>query len=138
MKEFEKIKINENSINEYSKLFIEQSAVNEFSNKNTYFTNNLKKQQIEFQIIGNLGGIPTQREFKGETDFLIISNHDFDLIKNGFVSDFLLQVEKSYNAKGKKHTKLKILTEDVFLQYVKERCEKFNDVATTNLLNRIS
>jgi|GEM_PF-5443478 len=137
MKEFDKIKIDQESINEYSKLFFEQSAINEFSNKNIFFTDNLISQNNEFQIIGNLGGIPSQQEFKNETDYLIISNHDFELVKNGFVTDFLLQVEKKYNAKGKKHSKLKILTEAVFLNYVRTRCDKINDTATSFLLNKV-
>lgn len=135
MKEFEKIEIDEKSINEYSKIFIEQCKSNQFYNKNTFFTENLRgSKHNQFQVIGNLGGFPTQTEIIGDTDFFIISDFDIEELRNGNVSKKLIELEKSYNSKGKKHTKLKILTEKVFLEHIHQRCLEINDQVTLNLI----
>lgn len=135
MKEFEKIEINEKSINEYSKIFIEQCKSNQFYNKNVFFTENLRGSKYnQFQVIGNLGGFPTQTEFIGDTDFFIISDFDFEELKNGNVAKKIIDLEKNYNSKGKKHTKLKILTEKVLLEHIHQRCLEINDQVTLNLI----
>ena len=90
--EFEKIEINEKSINEYSKIFLEQSKSNQFYNKNVFFTENLRGSKYnQFQVIGNLGGFPTQTEFIGDTDFFIISDFDFEEMKNGKVDKKIIE-----------------------------------------------
>lgn len=138
MKEFDKIELNENSINEYSKLFIEQSKSNQFYNKNVFFTENLCGSKYNyFQVIGNLGGIPTQTEFTGETDFFIISDFDFEELKKGNIANSLINLEKNYNNKGKRHTKLKILTESVFIKHIYQRCLEINDNVTLELIKEL-
>lgn len=135
MRELEKIEINEKSINEYSRIFIEQSKSNQFYNKNVFFTENLRgSKNNQFQVIGNLGGFPTQTEFIGDTDFFIISDFDFEELKNGNVAKKIIDLEKNYNSKGKKHTKLKILTEKVLLEHIHQRCLEINDQVTLNLI----
>lgn len=123
------------SINKYSKLFIEQSKNNQFYDKNVFFTENLRGSKYNyFQVIGNLGGFATQTEFIGDTDFFIISDFDFEELKNGNISKELKELEKNYNSKGKKHTKLKILTERVFLEHIHKRCLEINDQVTLKLI----
>ena len=55
-------------------------------------------------------------------------------MKNGNVAKKIIDLEKNYNSKGKKHTKLKILTEKVLLEHIHQRCLEINDQVTLNLI----
>lgn len=138
MKELETEKLNLETINKYCELFIEQSKSNQFYNKNVFFTQKLEGSKYnQFQVIGNLGGIPSESEFTSETDFYIISNEILKDLKNGNIDNQILELEKKINSKGKKHTKLKILTEKIFLEHIHKRCLEINDQVTLNLIKNI-
>lgn len=135
MEENEKIEINENTINTFSEIFLEKSKPNQFYDKNVFFTQKLRGSKYnQFQVIGNLGGLPTDSEFSADTDFYIISDFNIDELKRGIFNDQLIELEKKINSKGKKHSKLKILTEKVFLKHIHERCLNINDQATLHLI----
>lgn len=136
MKETEKL--NFETINEHCEKFIKESKSNQFYDKNVFFTQKLKGSKYnQFQVIGNLGGIPSENEFSTETAFYIISNEIFEDLKNGNIDNQISELEKKINLKGKKHTKLKILTEKVFLEHIQKRCIEINDQVTLHLIKDI-
>jgi hypothetical protein len=138
MKELDIEKLNLETINKHCKLFIEQSKSNQFYNKNVFFTQKLKGSQYnQFQVIGNLGGIPSDSEFTSETGFYIISNKIFEDLENGFIDYQIAELEKKINSKGKKYSKLKILTEKVFLEHIHKRCSYLNDKSTLHLIREL-
>jgi len=139
MEENGKIEINENSINTFSEIFLEKSKPNQFYDKNVFFSKKLRgSKYIQFQVIGNLGGFPTDAEFSvADTDFFIISDFIIEELKRGIKDEQLIELEKKINLKEKKHTKLKILTEKVFLKHIYERCLNINDQATLHLIREL-
>lgn len=138
MEENEKIEINENTINTFSEIFLEKSKPNQFYDKNVFFTQKLRGSKYNhFQVIGNLGGLPTDSEFSTDTDFYIISDFIIEELKRGISNNQLIELEKKINSKGKKHTKLKVLTEKVFLKHIHERCLNINDQATLHLIREL-
>lgn len=138
MKELETEKLNFESINKHCKSFIEQSESNQFYNKNVFFTQKLEgSKNNQFQVIGNLGGIPSDTEFTSETDFYIIANKIFEALEIGHIDNQIAELEKKINLKGKKHTKLKILTEKVFLEHIHKRCLDINDKSTLHLIREL-
>ncbi len=103
-----------------------------------FFTQKLRgSKHKQFQVIGNLGGIPTDSEFTSDTDFYIISDLIFEELNKGNKDIQFVELEKKINAKGKKHTKLKILTEKVFLEHIQKRCLTINDQVTLNLIKEV-
>jgi hypothetical protein len=131
-------KLNFETINEHCEKFINESKSNQFYDKNVFFTQKLKGSKYnQFQVIGNLGGIPSESEFTPETAFYIISNEIFEDLKNGNIDNQISELERKINLKGKKHTKLKILTEKVFLDHIQKRCLEINDQVTLNLIKDI-
>lgn len=138
MEQTEKIEINENSINSFIEIFLEKSKPNQFYDKNVFFTQKLQgSKNNQFQVIGNLGGLPTNTEFSSDTDYYIISDFIFEELKLGNIDSQLIELEKKINSKGKKHTKLKVLTEKVFLKHIHERCLNINDQVTLNLIREL-
>ncbi len=138
MIETENQKLNFETINIHNNLFIEKSKSNQFYNKNVFFTQKLKGSKYnQFQVIGNLGGIPSDNEFNSETDFYIISEEIMQDLKNGKIDNQIVELEKKINAKGKKHIKLKILTENIFLEHIYKRCSDINDNATLHLIREL-
>ncbi|MFN3783357.1 MAG: hypothetical protein ACK4R6_05540 [Spirosomataceae bacterium] len=138
MKDNGRIEISKSSIDTLSELFLEKSRLNQFYDKNVFFTQNLKGFKYnQFQVIGNLGGHPTDTEFSTDTDFYIISDLIVEDLRRGLKNEQLTELENKINSKGKKHTKLKILTEKVFLRYVYERCSSINDQVTLNLIREL-
>jgi hypothetical protein len=138
MEENEKIEINEASVNSYSENFLQKSKSNQFYDKQVFFTQKLCcSRHKQFQVIGNLGGIPTDTEFTPETDFYIISDFIFEELKQGFKDNQLIELEDKLNAKGKKYGKLKILTEKVFLEHIQQRCLMINDQVTLDLIKDV-
>jgi hypothetical protein len=126
------IEITENSLNAFSEKFLEKSKPNQFYDKNVFFTQKLRGSKYnQFQVIGNLGGIPT------DTDFYIISDFIFEEVKCGIIDTQLVELGKKLNSKGKKHTKLKVLTEKVFLEHIHKRCLKINDQVTLHLISKL-
>ncbi|EIA08619.1 hypothetical protein [Flavobacterium frigoris] len=103
-----------------------------------FFSQKLRGSKYnQFQVIGNLGGLPTDAEFSGDTDFFIISDFIIEELKRGIKDEQLIELEKKINSKGKKHTKLKVLTEKVFLEHIHERCLNINDQSTLHLIREI-
>lgn len=95
MKELETEKLNLETINKYCELFIEQSKSNQFYNKNVFFTQKLEGSKYnQFQVVGNIRGIPSDSEFTSETDFYIISNEILKDLKNGNIDNQILELEK--------------------------------------------
>lgn len=95
MEETKKIEINEASVNNYSEIFLETSKPNQFYDKNVFFTQKLRDSKYnQFQVIGNLGGLPTDSEFTSETDFYIISDFIFEELKRGIIDSQLVELEK--------------------------------------------
>ena len=138
MEENEKIEINENSINTFSEIFLEKSKPNQFYDKNVFFSKKIRGSKYnQFQVIGNLGGVPTDAEFSSDTDFFIISDFIIEELKRGIKDEQLIELEKKLNSKGKKHTKLKVLTEKVYLKHIHERCLNINDQATLHLIREL-
>lgn len=138
MEENERIEINENSVNVFSEIFLEKSKPNQFYDKNVFFTQKLRGSKYnQFQVIGNLGGIPTDSEFTSDTDFYIISEFIFEELKRGIIDNQLVELEKKLNSKGKKHAKLKILTEKVFLEHIQKKCLNINDQVTLHLIREL-
>lgn len=138
MEKNEKIEINENSVNAFSEIFLEKSKPNQFYDKNVFFTQKLRGSKYnQFQVIGNLGGLPTDSEFTTDTNFYIISDFIFEELKSGFMDTQLIELEKKLNSKGKKHTKLKVLTEKVFLEHIHKRCLNINDQVTLHLIREL-
>jgi hypothetical protein len=135
MEETEKIEISETSVNNFIKIFVDKCKPNQFYDKNVFFTQNLRgSKNNQFQVIGNLGGLPTDSDFSSDTDFYIISDFIFEELKRGNMNSQLIELEKKINSKGKKHTKLKVLTEKVFLEHIQNRCLNINDRVTLNLI----
>ncbi|PRZ19579.1 hypothetical protein [Flavobacterium granuli] len=138
MENNEYIKIGLEQIEKYSSEFLEKSKPNQFYDKSIFFTQNLNgSKHNHFQIIGNLGGYPTESEFLSETNFYIISEKIINDLKNGNLDNQIIELEKKLNAKGKKHSKLKILTEKVFLKHIEERSLNIGDMVTLELVNKI-
>lgn len=138
MEENKKIEINENSINTFSEIFLKKSKSNQFYNKTVFFTQNLRgSKHNQFQVIGNLGGLPAESEFSADTDFYIISDFIVKELKRGIIDEQLIELGKKINSKGKKYSKLKVLTEKVFLEHIHERCLSINDQATLDLIREI-
>jgi hypothetical protein len=134
----EYIKIDNDTVRQFSQDFLAKSTANPFYGKNVFFTQGLRADKhIEFQILGNLGAWASDTEFSGETDYYIIADNLLrDLLINKM--DEQLQVlEKEINAKGKRHDKLKIISESAMLKYVTELCEAVNDTVTLDLVKRV-
>ena len=132
----ERIKIDYETIELYSLDFLATSQSNPFCNRNVFFTQGLKTSKyIEFQIIGNLGGLGIDYEFSSETDFYIIADNLIADLKEGKTDHQLDQLEKKLNAKGNKYEKLKILSESAFLQHIRQRCDAIGDNVTSHLVN---
>ena len=130
------IAIDIETIKRYSTDFLTNSKSNPFYNKNVFFSHGLKTSKyIEFQIIGNLGGLGDDYEFNSETDFYIIADTLIEDLKIGKTDHQLEQLEKKLNAKGKKYEKLKILSETAFLQHIRQRCDEIGDSVTSHLVN---
>lgn len=135
MEETEKIEINETTINNFIEIFLEKSKPNQFYDKNVFFTQKLRgSKNNQFQVIGNLGGLPTDSEFSSDTDFYIISDFIFEELKHGIIDSQLVELGKKLNSKGKKHAKLKVLTEKIFIGHIHKRCLSINDQVTLNLI----
>ena len=114
------ITIDNNTIDKFSDDFLTTSKSNPFYDKNICFTQGLRTTKyIEFQIIGNLGGWANDYEFNTETDYYIIADSLIEDLQTGRKDEQLQQLEKKINAKGKKHLKLKIISETAFLKHVK-------------------
>jgi len=138
MDEQEYIEIDLIAINKYSKEFLINSKLNPFYDKQVYFTTGLRAENyIEFQIIGNMGGHPSDYDFKNETDFYIIADSLIEELRAGTKDIQLVELQEAINAKGNKHKKLRILSESAFLQHMLNRCHEINDLVTLGLINRI-
>lgn len=134
----EYIRIDIDAIDKFSNDFLNTSKTNPFYDMNIFFTQGLQTTKYtEFQIIGNLGGWANDNEFKADTDYYIIADSLIRDLRKGKKGEQLQQLEKKINAKGKKHEKLKILSETTFLKHVKKRCEEINDNVTLDLINRV-
>ena len=132
------ITIDIQTIDKFSNDFLESSKSNPFYGKNIFFTQGLRTiKYIEFQIIGNLGGYADDNEFNTETDYYVIADSLIKDLQYGKKDDQLQELEKKINAKGKKHEKLKIISEVVFLKFVKKRCDEIGDNVTLNLINQV-
>jgi hypothetical protein len=119
----EHITIDNITIEKFSDDFLTTSRSNPFYNKNIFFTQGLRTTKYtEFQIIGNLGGWANDYEFNTETDYYIIADSLLKDLRMGMKDEQLQQLEKKINAKGKKHEKLKIISESAFLKHIKKRC----------------
>lgn len=138
MSENKYIKIDVETIDKFSREFLSSSKSNPFYNKNVYFTSGLKTSKYtEFQIIGNLGGWPNDYDFSAKTDYFIIADSIIADLREGKINEQIRDLEVSINAKGKKHKKLKIISENTFLKHIEKRCNKIDDKVTLELLNRI-
>jgi hypothetical protein len=138
MEQIEKIEINETSIKSFIEVFLENSKPNQFYDKNVFFTQKLRCSKYnQFQVIGNLGGLPIDSDFSSDTDFYIISDFIFEELKRGNIDSQIIELEKKINSKGKKHAKLKVLTEKVFIEHIHERCLNINDQVTLNLIREL-
>lgn len=132
------ITIDIDTIDKFSDEFLTTSKSNPFYEKNIFFTQGLRTTKYtEFQIIGNLGGLANDYEFSAETDYYIIADSIIKDLQTGKIDEQLQQLEKKINAKGKKHEKLKIISETAFLNHVKKRCDETNDNVTLDLINRV-
>lgn len=132
------ITIDNDTIDKFSSDFLTNSKSNPFYEKNIFFTHGLRKSKnIEFQIMGNLGGMSNDYEFNTETDYYIISDRLIMDLRAGIKDEQLEQLENKINAKGKKHEKLKIISEAAFLRHIRKLCDAIGDNVTLNLLNQL-
>lgn len=138
MQEAETININETTINKYVELFKLKSSPNQFYNKNVFFSQKLLGLKYkQFQVIGNLGGHPTDSKFTTDVDYYIISNTIVEELKQGIMDSQLVDLENKLNLKGKKYDNLTILTEKVFIEHIYQRCLSINDQVTLNLIKHL-
>ena len=132
------IKIDINSIEKFSNEFLINSKSNPFYDKNVFFTKGLRADKyLEFQIIGNMGGHSNDYDFSIGTDFYIVADSLIEELGTGTKDPQLVELEKKINAKGKKHKKLKILSERAFLQHMLKRSHEIDDKVTLDLINLV-
>ena len=132
------ITIDNDYIDKFSNDFLTTSTSNPFYDKNIFFTQGLRTTKyIEFQIIGNLGGLANDSEFNTETDYFIIADSLIENLRTGKKDDQLQQLEKKINAKGKKYDKLIIISEYSFLLHIRKRCNEIGDNVTLDLINQV-
>ena len=135
MKNIDKILVNIDFFDSNSSAFLEGSKSNQFYGKNVFFTQKLKGYKYnQFQVIGNLGGIPNDSEYDTSTEFYVVSDTLYEELKTGNKDTQLVELEERLNLKGKKYNNMNICTEQVFLKYIYNRCSKINDQVTLNLI----
>ena len=128
--------------------FIKRNKSNLFYDKNIVFSKELRGNKfIEFQIIGNLGGWADDEKLTIETDYFIISDkiiNDIKINKNDQTLKMLDEILNIYSKaeKGRirnyKYNGLKIISEEVFLNMVLNRCNKINDNVTKELILKLN
>tara|TARA_Y100000766_G_C18768200_1_gene537038 strand:+ start:94 stop:516 length:423 start_codon:yes stop_codon:yes gene_type:complete len=139
MEKKKKIIIDFEFILKSSETFLNESKSNPFYDKNVFFTKELRaaNKRYEFQIIGNLGGWADDQSFGNETDYYIVSESYLERLKLGDKPNQIIDLENKINAKGNKHKKLKIISENTFLNFCKKRSDEINDTSTNHYISLV-
>lgn len=130
------ISIDNETIDNLFNNFLTNNKSNPFYDKNIFFTQELRTTKyIEFQIIENLSGWSNDYEFSTETDNYFIADSLINDFRTGKTNEQLEQRDKKINSKGKKHEKLILISEAVFLQLIKNRSGEIAYNVTLDLIN---
>ena len=79
------------------------------------------RQDVFMQMLGNVGGYARMNDFNKDIDVVIVSNYLMDRFKNGEKNDFFQKLEDAINANNTPYRKLKFTTENLLLDYLKDR-----------------
>ncbi|MGZ2371420.1 hypothetical protein ACXR6G_16695 [Ancylomarina sp. YFZ004] len=127
--------------------FTKNSKSNPFYNKNVIFTEKLRDSKYkEFQIIGNLGGWGDDKELTIDADYLIISDviiseiieNDNHLLLNELNEKLnVYSIAEKKRIRNYKFKSLQIISEEVFLNHIMNRCNEINDTVTRKLIDSL-
>ena len=87
------------------------------------------------QIIGNFGGYGNSA-YQDDTNIVMLSDYTLELLKQGKKDIIIQTLEDQYNKSNSKVFNIQFTCEGDFIQWVKERMEKFPDESTLSLLDR--
>ena len=88
------------------------------------------------QIIGNFGGY-ANTEYFDDTNVIMLSTETLRLLEKGIKDDVIKEIERQYNESSAKMFNIQFTSEPDFISWVKKRVEKFPDVSTIALLEKI-
>ena len=110
---------------------------NTFYNKQVFVINGHQaKQEVLFQLFGNIGCRATKDESPQNADFILINtSNNYTLPQTLTYGDSKkpIKTRELINSKGN----LNFITEERFLAYIKQRTELVNDSATKFLLKQL-
>lgn len=79
------------------------------------------RQDVFMQMLGNIGGYARMNDFNKDIDVVIVSNYLMDKFKNGEKDEFFQMLEDAINGNNTPYRKLKFTTENLLLDYLKDR-----------------
>lgn len=132
MKNKNHLKLTSNIIDQYDENFKKNLKINTFYGKNVYVSQNIHPRiRRVYQMFGDLGGTsmngwPDDKKF---THIFIISEKDYNGLKNGELSEDVLFIEslinkqqtKKANKEGTLSSKIKIVKFESFKKYCEVR-----------------
>ena len=87
------------------------------------------------QIIGNFGGFANTEYFE-ETNVIMLSAKTLQLLEQGVKDEVITEIERQYNASSANFFNCQFTSEPEFINWVKQRLERFPDRSTLALLKR--
>ena len=87
------------------------------------------------QIIGNFGGY-ANTEYFDETNVIMLSAKTLQLLEQGVKDEVITEIERQYNASSANFFNCQFTSEPEFINWVKQRLERFPDRSTLALLKR--
>ena len=87
------------------------------------------------QIIGNFGGYANTKYFD-ETNVVMLSANTLQLLEQGAKDEVITDIEEQYNASSAKIFNIQFTSEPDFINWVKQRMEKFPDESTIALMEK--
>ncbi|WP_317339757.1 hypothetical protein [Phocaeicola coprocola] len=79
------------------------------------------RRDLFMQMLGNVGGYARMNDFNKDIDVVIVSNYLMDKFKSGEKDEFFQILEDAINASNTPYRKLKFTTENLLLDYLKDR-----------------
>lgn len=87
------------------------------------------------QIIGNFGGYANV-EYFDETNVIMLSAKTLQLLEQGVKDEVITEIERQYNASSANFFNCQFTSEPEFINWVKQRLERFPDRSSLALLKR--
>ena len=87
------------------------------------------------QLIGNLGGY-ANAEYLDDTNVVMLGDSTLQKLENGIKDEVILDIEIQYNKSATKMFNIQFTCENDFINWVKNRMEKYPDESTIALLEK--